>query len=104
MGREAIWAAGQRVYEIEAEAITAAGAAVCEEVFMAAGAAVCEEAFMAAVELLASAPRIAASGCGHSGIACQHFAHLMCCIERPERFISPVEAAHGAPAFSRKAT
>ncbi len=48
-----------------------------------------------AVEALAGAERIAASGCGHSGIACQHFAHLMCCIERPARFIYPSEAVHG---------
>ncbi|MDR2111433.1 MAG: SIS domain-containing protein, partial [Spirochaetaceae bacterium] len=44
-------------------------------------------------------PRIAASGCGHSGIACMHFAHLMCCVERPARFISPAEAVHGAGGF-----
>ena len=36
-----------------------------------------EEQFGRAVELLADAPRIGASGCGHSGIACQHFAHLL---------------------------
>jgi len=48
-----------------------------------------------AVEVLAKAERIAAAGCGHSGIACQHFTHLMCCIERPARFISPAEAVHG---------
>ena len=48
-----------------------------------------------AVEALAKAERIASSGCGHSGIACRHFAHLMCCIERPARFISPAEAVHG---------
>jgi D-arabinose 5-phosphate isomerase GutQ len=54
------------------------------------------DAFLAAVDALAGAERIAASGCGHSGIACQHFAHLMCCIERPARFISPSEAVHGA--------
>ena len=40
-----------------------------------------DEAFSKAVELLKNAPRIGASGCGHSGILCQHFAHLMCCIE-----------------------
>lgn len=55
--------------------------------------------FEKAVELLAKAERIAAAGCGHSGIACQHFAHLMCCIERPARFISPAEAVHGALGF-----
>jgi D-arabinose 5-phosphate isomerase GutQ len=58
-----------------------------------------DEAFSKAVELLKSAPRIGATGCGHSGIICQHFAHLMCCIERPARFISPAEAVHGATGF-----
>lgn len=57
------------------------------------------EAFSRAVELLADAPRIGTSGCGHSGIICQHFAHLLCCIERPARFISPAEAVHGATGF-----
>ena len=58
-----------------------------------------EEAFAKAVALLAGAPRIGTSGCGHSGIICQHMAHLMCCIERPARFISPAEAVHGASGF-----
>ena len=58
-----------------------------------------EKAFSKAVELLAKASRIGASGCGHSGIACQHFSHLMCCIERPARFISPAEAVHGGTGF-----
>ena len=58
-----------------------------------------EASFAAAVELLAGAVRIGAAGCGHSGIACQHFTHLMCCIERPARFISPAEAIHGATGY-----
>jgi len=58
-----------------------------------------EEVYGKAVELLKNAPRIGASGCGHSGIMCQHFAHLMCCIERPARFISPAEAIHGATGY-----
>lgn len=58
-----------------------------------------DEAFSRAVDALAKAPRIGAAGCGHSGIICQHFAHLMCCIERPARFISPAEAVHGATGF-----
>ncbi len=61
-----------------------------------------EEAFSKAVELLAKAERIGSCGCGHSGIFCQHFAHLMCCIERPARFISPAEAVHGAMGFMQK--
>ena len=60
------------------------------------------DAFSAAVELLKNAPRIGASGCGHSGIICQHFAHLMCCIERPAKFISPAEAVHGGTGFLQK--
>ena len=61
-----------------------------------------EFSFMEAVDLLSKAGRIAASGCGHSGIMCQHFAHLMCCIERPCRFISPAEAVHGAMGFMQQ--
>ena len=58
-----------------------------------------DEAFAKAVELLKNAPRIGASGCGHSGIICQHFAHLMCCIEQPAKFVSPAEAVHGGMGF-----
>lgn len=61
-----------------------------------------KEAFAKAVDALAKAERIAAAGCGHTGIACQHFAHLMCCIERPARFISPAEAVHGATGYIQK--
>ena len=58
-----------------------------------------DEAFAQAVDLLSNATRIGTAGCGHSGIICQHMAHLMCCIERPARFISPAEAVHGATGF-----
>ena len=61
-----------------------------------------EDAFAKAVELLKNAPRIGASGCGHSGILCQHFAHLMCCIEQPAKFVSPAEAVHGGMGFLQK--
>ena len=81
---------GRRAFEIEQDALARAFAAVDEN------------AFLKAVEVLAAAPRIAASGCGHSGIACRHFAHLMCCIERPARFLSPSEATHGASGFLQR--
>ncbi len=61
-----------------------------------------EEAYGAAVELLKNAERIGATGCGHSGILCRHFAHLMCCIEQPAKFISPAEAVHGGTGFLQK--
>lgn len=57
------------------------------------------EAFEKAVEALSNAERIGTTGCGHSGIACMHFAHSMCCVERPARFISPAEAIHGATGY-----
>ena len=57
------------------------------------------EAFGKAVEALKNANRIGTSGCGHTGISMRHFAHLMCCIERPARFVSPAEAVHGASGF-----
>lgn len=60
------------------------------------------DAFAKAVDLLAKAERIGTSGCGHSGICCDHFAHSLCCIERPARFISPAEAVHGAMGFIQK--
>ena len=64
--------------------------------------AIDREQLKAAVIALANAERIAASGCGHSGIACRHVAHLMCCIERPARFLSPAEAVHGGLGYLQK--
>lgn len=61
-----------------------------------------EESYSQAVELLKNADRIGATGCGHSGIICQHFAHLMCCIDKPAKFISPAEAVHGGTGFLQK--
>ena len=61
-----------------------------------------EAAYGKAVELLKTAERIGCTGCGHSGILCQHFAHLMCCIERPAKFLSPAEAVHGGTGFLQK--
>ena len=61
-----------------------------------------EEQFSRAVDVLAKAERIGTTGCGHSGIMCRHLAHLLCCIERPARFLSPSEAVHGAAGFLQK--
>ena len=84
------WEAAREAFRIESDAILHA----LEQIP--------EEAFMKAVDVLKDAPRIAASGCGHSGICCMHFAHLMCCIERPARFISPAEAVHGGLGYMKK--
>ena len=87
MTMESAWEAAQAAFHIEADALENALTHISQE------------SFMQAVNALAKAERIAASGCGHSGIVCRHFAHLMCCIERPARFISPAEAVHGATGF-----
>ncbi len=58
-----------------------------------------EEAFSKAVDLLKNAVRIGTTGCGHSGIICSHFSHLLCCIERPAKFVSPAEAVHGGTGY-----
>ena len=89
MKKEAL-AAAKAAYEIEYECIK-----TMIEYFD-------DEAFSKAVELLKNAPRIGASGCGHSGILCQHFAHLMCCIEQPAKFVSPAEAVHGGMGFMQE--
>ena len=90
MNSKNAWRAAQDAFLIEANAVENALSAIPEK------------SFMRAVDVLAKAERIAAAGCGHSGIVCQHFAHLMCCIERPARFISPAEAVHGATGFLKK--
>ena len=87
--KEAIQAA-RAAYDIEAECINEMKAFIDDE------------QYAKAVELLSTAPRIGTCGCGHSGIICQHMAHLMCCIERPARFISPAEAVHGATGYLQK--
>ncbi len=86
MNQNAVSAA-KNAYDIEIECLRE-----MQEVFD-------EEAYGKAVELLIRAPRIGTCGCGHSGIVCQHYAHLLCCIEQPARFISPAEAVHGATGF-----
>lgn len=85
----AIFDAAMSAFTIESEALIVARDAIAEP------------AFLRAVEALCTAERIAASGCGHSGIACMHFAHLMCCIDRPARFLPPSEAVHGGSGFIR---
>lgn len=80
----------ENIYKIESECI-----ATMQEYFDYA-------AYDKAIDLLKNAQRIGTSGSGHSGIMCRHFAHLLCCIERPSRFISPAEAVHGASGFLQK--
>ena len=90
--KDEAWDQFKNAFRIEAEALNLMGDFVSDK----------REPFGRAVAVLKNTERIAASGCGHTGIACQHFIHLMCCIERPARFISPPEAIHGATGFLQK--
>ena len=58
--------------------------------------------FEKALDILYNAKRIGCSGCGHSGIICMHFAHLMRCINLTAAFLSPAEALHGAIGFLKE--
>ena len=80
-------AAALDAFRIESESIAATGRVIDPAAMEKAVAALC------------AAPRIATTGCGHSGIASRHFAHLLCCVERPARFLSPAEAVHGGLGF-----
>ena len=60
------------------------------------------EAISRAVEALAGAPRIATCASGSSGFAAMKFAHSLCCIELPAKFLSPAEAVHGGLGYLKK--
>lgn len=88
--KKASWEAAKQAFSIESEAV------------LEALTTIDKVEFGKVLEALMKAERIACSGCGHSGIACAHFAHLLCCIERPARFLSPAEAIHGGTGFLQK--
>ena len=54
-----------------------------------------EAAFTKALELLKSSAVTVLSACGSSGFATKKFAHSLCCIECPAKFVPPSEAVHG---------
>ncbi len=54
-----------------------------------------EAAFAKALELLKNSELTVLSACGSSGFATKKFAHSLCCIECPAKFVPPSEAVHG---------
>ena len=48
-----------------------------------------------AIEILKNSALTVTSACGSSGFAAKKFAHSLCCIERPAKFVPPSEAIHG---------
>ncbi len=53
------------------------------------------ESFCKALELLLASKLTVLSACGSSGFATKKFAHSLCCVECPAKFVPPSEAVHG---------
>ncbi len=53
------------------------------------------DAFGKALRLLLNSRLTVTSACGSSGFATKKFAHSLCCIECPAKFVPPSEAVHG---------
>ena len=54
-----------------------------------------EAAFATALDILTASSLTVTTACGSSGFAAKKFAHALCCIECPAKFIAPSEAVHG---------
>ena len=48
-----------------------------------------------AVDLLINSSLTVTTACGSSGFAAKKFAHSLCCVECPAKFVAPSEAVHG---------
>lgn len=53
------------------------------------------ESFYKALEYLLESKMTVLSACGSSGFATKKFAHSLCCVECPAKFVPPSEAVHG---------
>lgn len=61
-----------------------------------------EAEFFKAVEYLKASALTVTSACGSSSFATQKFAHALCCIEMPAKFVPPSEAVHGGMGALKK--
>ena len=53
------------------------------------------DAFVKALGFLLKSNLTVTSACGSSGFATKKFAHSLCCVECPAKFVPPSEAVHG---------
>ena len=61
-----------------------------------------EAEYSKAVDILLASSMTVTSACGSSGFTTQKFAHALCCIECPAKFVSPAEAVHGGMGALKK--
>ena len=60
------------------------------------------EAYGRAIDLLRASTLTITSACGSSCFTTQKFAHALCCIEMPAKYIPPSEAVHGGMGALKK--
>ncbi len=54
-----------------------------------------ENEFVKTLDFILNSSLVVLSACGSSGFAAKKFAHSLCCVECPAKFVPPSEAVHG---------
>ena len=54
-----------------------------------------ENEFLKTLDYILKSNLVVLSACGSSGFAAKKFAHSLCCVECPAKFVPPSEAVHG---------
>lgn len=61
-----------------------------------------ENEFLKALDFILKSDLTVLSACGSSGFAAKKFAHSLCCVEHPAKFVPPSEAVHGGMGALKK--
>ena len=61
-----------------------------------------ENEFLKTLEYILKSNLVVLSACGSSGFAAKKFAHSLCCVECPAKFVPPSEAVHGGMGALKK--
>lgn len=61
-----------------------------------------ENEFLKTLDFILKSNLVVLSACGSSGFAAKKFAHSLCCVECPAKFVPPSEAVHGGMGALKK--
>ncbi len=61
-----------------------------------------ENEFLKTLDFILKSSLVVLSACGSSGFAAKKFAHSLCCVECPAKFVPPSEAVHGGMGALKK--
>lgn len=61
-----------------------------------------ETEFLKTLDFILKSNLVVLSACGSSGFAAKKFAHSLCCVECPAKFVPPSEAVHGGMGALKK--